>query len=157
MNLLQQNHPYPWCFVGDFNVVLGAHEYRGKGFPLQAASDEFRLWSESFALTHLLTRGAFYTWSIGRRGKNFTEKRLDRAVCNDGWLSFWTVVSCCTLTKSNSDHLPLLLDLRKEERSFPSSFKFMKMWASHQDCAKLIEDTWKETLPTTLCSFSIKS
>lgn len=84
LNLLQQNHPFPWCFVGDFNVVLGAHEYRGKGVSLQVASDDFRHWSDSNALTHLLTRCAFYTWSNGRRGGNFTEKRHDRVVCNDG-------------------------------------------------------------------------
>lgn len=105
LNLIQHNY---WCFIGDFNVVLGAHEYRGKGLPLQIASNDFRLWTDCNALTHILTRGAFYSWSNGRRGREFTEKRLDRAVCNDEWLNFWTSVSCCTLTKSASDHFPIL-------------------------------------------------
>lgn len=30
---LQQNHIGPWCFIGDFNVVLGAHEKRGGSLP----------------------------------------------------------------------------------------------------------------------------
>lgn len=125
--------------------MLGAHEYRGKGLPLQIASNEFRLWTDCNAFTHILSRGAFYTWSNGRRGRDFTEKMLDRAVCNDEWLNFWSSVSCCTLTKSASDHFPILLDLKKENRAFSSSYKFMKMWSFHQDCAKIIEDAWPQS------------
>lgn len=37
---LQQNVSGPWCYIGDFNVVLGAHEQKRKGLPLRIASDE---------------------------------------------------------------------------------------------------------------------
>lgn len=65
---LQQSHVGPWCFIGDFNSVLGAHEKKGGGLPLRASCEEFRSWSESGHLTHLLTRGVDFTWSNGRRG-----------------------------------------------------------------------------------------
>lgn len=77
------------------------------------------------------------------RGVNLTEKRLDRVVCNDSWLNFWSAVSSCTLTRNRSDHFPLLMDLRKENRNFSSSFKFLRMWASHLDCSTILEDAWK--------------
>lgn len=39
LNDLQLNHQHPWFFIGDYNVVIGSHEYRGRGRPLQAAID----------------------------------------------------------------------------------------------------------------------
>lgn len=29
LTVLHQNHPAPWCFIRDFNLVLSAHEYKG--------------------------------------------------------------------------------------------------------------------------------
>jgi hypothetical protein len=34
LNVLQQQHDFPWCFIGDFNVILGAHEHRGRVSPI---------------------------------------------------------------------------------------------------------------------------
>lgn len=33
LNSLQHSYQIPWCFMGDYNTVLGAHEYRGNGLP----------------------------------------------------------------------------------------------------------------------------
>lgn len=142
---LEQSNVGPWCFIGDFNVVLGTHEQRGGHLPLKISSDEFQLWTDSCQLTHLMTRGAQFTWSNGRRG-NCTEKRLDRAICNDSWLNYWYSVSCCTLTRSKSDHFPLLVSLKKEERNYSSSFKFFKMWSSHPDCIKVVSEVWSSSI-----------
>lgn len=58
LNDIQLRFQQPWCFLGDFNVVLGSHEYRGKGRPLQIVNDDFRQWTDCNSLTHILTRGA---------------------------------------------------------------------------------------------------
>lgn len=121
INDLQNRNPDPWCLIGDFNAVLGSLEVRG-----------------------FITRGSEYNWSIGRRGAALTEKRLDRCMCNVDWLNFWTISSCCTLFRSKSDHFPILLDVRKGVNSFPSSFKFHKMWISHPDCKRLIKEVWSK-------------
>lgn len=150
---MQQNHPAPWCFLGDFNAILGSHEKRGGNLPSHVSCEEFNAWSDSCNLTHLLTRGAEYTWSNKRRGRALVEMRLDRSICNDPWLSFWDFVSCCTLPKSHSDHHPILLTLKKGIRSFPSSFKFHKMWTEHHDCKRLVLDVWNRSY--TGCPMSI--
>lgn len=142
LNVLQQNHKGPWCFMGDYNVVLGAHEQRGGNLPLQTACTDFKNWTDCNSLIHFMTRGSQFTWSNGRRGRHCLEKRLDRVICNNDWLSFWTSVSCCTLTRSNSDHFPLLLSLEKVEKHHSSSFKFMKMWASHPGCKDVVAEIW---------------
>lgn len=121
-------------------MVMGAHEYKGNGLPLYTACEDFRTWTDSNSLVHLLTRGAKYSWSNGRRGLALTEKRLDRVVCNDAWLNYWTNVSVCTLIRSRSDHHPIMLEMKMENRTFASSFKFMRMWSSDINCENLIEE-----------------
>lgn len=86
---LQANYSGPtWCFVGDFNSVLGAHEARGSHLSLRVVCEEFQGFTENAHLTHILTRGSAFTWCNGRRGLARMEKRLDRSICNDHWLSF---------------------------------------------------------------------
>lgn len=111
LNLLQSQHFMPWCFLGDFNSILGAHEHRGRTAPSRIPMEEFKLWTDSNNLIHLPTRGAEFTWYKGRGAHRGTERRLDRALCNQSWIDLFTSVSVTTLVKHKSDHFPLLLDL----------------------------------------------
>jgi hypothetical protein len=63
---LQAQHDLPWSFIGDFNVIMGAHEHRGRFNPARLPIEEFQAWSDSFNLIHLPTRGADFTWNNGR-------------------------------------------------------------------------------------------
>lgn len=105
---LQADFPAPWIFIGDFSAILGAHEVRGSRFPYNTSCADFQGWTDAYQLTLLLTRGAEYTWTNGRQAKYHIEKYLDRAICNNDWLNYWSSISCCTLTRSQSDHHPLL-------------------------------------------------
>lgn len=60
---LQQAYPAPWCFIGDFNSVLGAHEHKGRCLPLRIPCEEFRSWSDVSRLIHIDTRGSNFIWS----------------------------------------------------------------------------------------------
>lgn len=118
---LQQANLGPWCFIGDFNAILGAHEKRGGRLPPIASCEEFRAWSDSCNLTHISTRGAAFTWFNMRGFNDHIELRLDRTICNDDWLAVWDSVACCTLPRIRSDHFPILLVLKKEFISHPSN------------------------------------
>lgn len=131
-NLLQSN-PGPWLFVGDFNAIIGAHEMRGRGLPSRLSCEEFSAWSNTCKLTHLETSGAQFTWSTRRKSSAHTEKRLDKGICNDDWLDFWTSSSCRTLARNQLDHFPLLLDFKNDSSVFHSSFRFQSMWLDHKD------------------------
>lgn len=139
---LQQNNPGAWCFLGDFNAILGATEKRGGNIPLAASCDEFRAWTDSCSLTHIDTRGSKYTWSNGRGTSFHIELRLDRSICNNDRMYFWDSMACCTLPRSQSDHHPLLLCLNKGLEQYPSSFKFFNMWLDHKDCRRVVEEVW---------------
>jgi len=136
------NHQIPWCFLGDFNTILGAHEHRGALTPTRIPMEDFVNWSETNQLIHLPTKGSIYTWS-NRRGENaYTERKLDRSICNQSWLDMCASVSCLTLVRHRSDHSPLLLDFNLTRLSFGSQFKFLKMWSLHEDCSNLVENSW---------------
>jgi hypothetical protein len=126
-------------------VILGAHEYRGSFSPARLPIEEFQQWTDAFNLLHLQTRGAEFTWSNGRGGNRYTEKRLDRAVCNQAWLNSCCSSSVTALTRVSSDHFPLLLDLQVTSNSFASQFKFQRMWTLHDDCDKIVSDCWSNS------------
>lgn len=140
---LQQSYPGPWCYMGDFNAIFGSHEKIGGCLPSQISCEGLRAWQDNSSLTHLLTRGAKFIWLNKRRSTALIEMRLDRSICNDNWLAFWDCVSCCTLPRSQSEHHPILLILKKGSQTFPSSFKFLKMWTKHVDCRRLVSEVWQ--------------
>ncbi|XP_019431828.1 PREDICTED: uncharacterized protein LOC109338930 [Lupinus angustifolius] len=136
----------PWCCIGDFNSVLGANECRGASLPNRLACDDFKMFSELGNLHHILTRGAEFTWSNRRRGVAHTKKRLDRAICNDSWLSAWQHTSCFTLPRSASDHHPLMLCSSNGSNILHSHFRFHKMCLQHQGLRSVVETHWSNAV-----------
>jgi exonuclease III len=143
LSLVQQNNnSIPWCFIGDFNTILGTHEYRGAHTPSSTPMTDFLDWTDSNSLVHLPTRGVDFTWHNGRRGYNHTEKRLDRSICSLDFIDTCSSISCSTLTKSRSDHFPLLLEFFSSDTRHVSQFRFMSMWLLHPNLADVVKECW---------------
>lgn len=145
LSQLHLNHQIPWCNFGDFNTILGAHEHKGAHSPARVPMEDFVNWSDTNHLIHLPTRDSFFTWSNRRGGNAFTERRLDRSICNQSWLDMCSSLSCSTLLRHPSDHSPLLLDFNHTTSRFGSQFKFLKMWAMHDDCINLVQNSWNNS------------
>jgi hypothetical protein len=139
---LHNLHSIPWCCIGDFNAICGAHEHRGATSPASLPMNEVVNWSDASNMLHLPTRGALFTWSNNRGGIRHTERRLDRALCNQAWLDACSSLSVSSLIKVNSDHFPILLDCKFDEIKIPSQFKFLKMWSINDTCKEVIESCW---------------
>lgn len=88
-------------------------------------------WFETCCLTHLPSSGPFFTWSNGRQGHIAVDIRLDRAICNENFISFWDQISCTSLPWYCSDHHLLLLMLSHISSTQLFSFKFLSMWLVH--------------------------
>ncbi|XP_019432511.1 PREDICTED: uncharacterized protein LOC109339510 [Lupinus angustifolius] len=136
------NHQGPWCLIGDFNAVMGAYECRGPSLPNRTSCNEFKSFFDENLLINIPTIGAIYTWTNRRLGAANTERRLDRAICNDDWINNWSQVSCCSLPRLASDHHPLLLNLANDTSIRPSSFRFHKIWLQNEDCKRLVSHSW---------------
>jgi hypothetical protein len=100
LSLLFSNFVAPWCVIGDFNAVLGAHEKYGRCPPNKTSCDEFSSWTNQNQLIHLDTIGSQLTWANARGGSAYAALRLDRVICNSMWIDSWKAVSCSTLPKS---------------------------------------------------------
>ncbi|XP_019434274.1 PREDICTED: uncharacterized protein LOC109340956 [Lupinus angustifolius] len=136
----------PWSCIGDFNVVLGSHECRGPTLPSKIPLEDFQNFTEDANLIHLNTRGVDFTWTNKRRGASLTEKKLDRVLCNEDWISSWNQVLCCTLPRISFVHNPILFCSLDSDARRSSYFRFLKMWTSHPDCIRVILDAWKEDI-----------
>ncbi|GAU32780.1 hypothetical protein TSUD_152280 [Trifolium subterraneum] len=134
-----------------------AHEHNGFTTPSRTPIDDFNDWTDSNQLIHLPTKGANFTWSNGRLGNRFTERRLDRAICSQSWLDVCSSIDCTTLVKNRSDHYPLLLEFSSHSFRFMSSFKFMKMWTMHDDCRNVISQCWNERVDVGCPMFVLNS
>lgn len=61
LSLLQSHFNAPWAFIGDFNVILGAHAYCGNFIPARISIADFQHWTDIHDLVHLPTRGVSFT------------------------------------------------------------------------------------------------
>lgn len=136
-------HNIPWSIIGEFNTILGAHEYCGSFSPARGPMEEFSLWTDRSHLVHIPTSGARYTWSNGRSEVEHTQKRLDRVICNQNLIDVCSITSCSTLVRNRSDHYPLLFHFYCLSSKVRSNFRFLQAWTLHPECKRVVESAWK--------------
>lgn len=68
---------------------------------------------------------------------------LERGLSNQGWRSLFPAAEIKVLDVSNSDHLPLYLQVNKQ-LYVPegNQFGFENTWIREKDCLQLIKDSW---------------
>jgi hypothetical protein len=65
---LHSQYSLPWCLIGDFNSILGAHEHRGRVNPSRIPIQDFQSWTDVNNFIHLPTSGSEFTWANIRGG-----------------------------------------------------------------------------------------
>lgn len=65
----------PWCFIGDFNAIIGDDEYHEAHFPTKIPMEGFHNFSDSNQFIHLPIKGNHFTWNNGRSGRFLTGKK----------------------------------------------------------------------------------
>ncbi|KAL8507343.1 hypothetical protein ACS0TY_018040 [Phlomoides rotata] len=135
--------------MGDFNVVLGAHERsRGAGNPTRP-SQEFRAFLDEAHLHDMDTVGSQFTWVTRQSNLGYMAARLDRVLVNDDFLDLWQTTFATVLPRVSSDHHPILLRLQATAAQVVRPFRFQQMWTTHSSFLPLVATSWSLTVTTS--------
>ncbi|KAL8502780.1 hypothetical protein ACS0TY_021771 [Phlomoides rotata] len=132
----------PLCIMGDFTVVLGAHErHRGAHNPSRP-THEFRAFLDEAHLHDMDTSGPQFTWVTRRANHGYMVARLDRVLVNDDFLDLWHSTSATVLPRVSSDHHPILLRLFATSEHTIRPFHFQHMWTTHSSFLPMVSASW---------------
>lgn len=98
-----------------------------------------------------------FTWSNYRTEEGAINSRLDRALCNFSWKTVYPNSNITHLTKTCSDHAPLLLSIISSFDTCPKPFKFQKMWLAHSSFLQTVTNNWSASFQASpMRNFSLK-
>ncbi|KAF7832946.1 putative ribonuclease H-like domain, reverse transcriptase zinc-binding domain-containing protein [Senna tora] len=150
LSSINVSNQLPWLVIGDFNEVLHQSEHLSATPRSDQAIHLFRSVVDECNLVDLGYNGSEFTWCNNRDPPHTVYVRLDCCMANLEWKDLFLNHRLEHLTAGSSDHVPILLRLNAPNRVAESlqysrrPFRFEKMWMSHDDCAKIVKDTWSE-------------
>ncbi|XP_060177792.1 uncharacterized protein LOC132607730 [Lycium barbarum] len=128
----------PWLVGGDFNVVLHEEEKIG-GIPIQSQDyEDFASCVNSCELMETNFKGSHFTWWNGRGGSDYIFERLDRFFISQHSQQWFAHVEVEHLSRTGSDHAPLLISLGEQSQKFIRPFRFLKFCTEHQDFLNIL-------------------
>ncbi|CAN0913053.1 hypothetical protein LINGRAPRIM_LOCUS313 [Linum grandiflorum] len=108
-----RDHDSIWCLVGDFNAITSRDEKEGGNSPTFRALQPFNDFIFHAGLIDLGSLGDRFTWSNNNTRGNLINVRLDRAICNDGWMEIFPRTCVFNEPRVHSDHSPIALNLEE--------------------------------------------
>ncbi|CAL1412167.1 unnamed protein product [Linum trigynum] len=141
----------PWLVGGDLNQIEGLEEKTGGRRADDVEMSRFTCCFTEAGLNDLSLRGYEFTWENRRGHEGYIEERLDRFLGNDLWILKFPEGRVQHLDQNRSDHRPIACRTEGDEDEKPRwgwSFRFDPFWAKHEECAAIVEDTWKGNLLT---------
>jgi hypothetical protein len=98
----------------------------------------------SMDLVDLPVLGRRFSWF---HSNGISMSRIDRMLVSEDWLTLWNSPSLWILSRSVSDHCPLVLRTNCVDWG-PKPFRFNNHWLHHKDFKGLVEEFWRS------CSFT---
>ncbi|XP_071912323.1 uncharacterized protein [Coffea arabica] len=132
----------PTVLVGDFNVVVTAEEKKGRRPFTPSEGEDFLNLIEHSELCDVGFSGSKYTWCNNRFGRSRVWKRLDRLLVNSEWEKLRVTTLVLHLSRTGSDHAPLLISSQPLHGTLPKSFHFLNTWGSHHQFLEVVQQAW---------------
>ncbi|KAH0769974.1 hypothetical protein KY290_013955 [Solanum tuberosum] len=88
--------------------------------------------------------GSKYTWCDNRDPPYTIWKRLDRLVHNSQWFDVFNATSVTHLSRTCSDHAPLLVKMNFDNTHIIKYFKFLNIWIEHTEFLEIVKHSWNE-------------
>lgn len=130
----------PWLIVGDFNCTLSPQDKRGGvQFSDSNSTREFQSFLFSQGLIDLGFSGSKFTWCNNRPFADRVWVRLDRAFSNHEFVNCFPNFSVFHLTRTGSDHAPLLLQFTRPVLSFCKPFRFEHFWLDDDEIKSIVQ------------------
>ncbi|PKU78094.1 hypothetical protein MA16_Dca013160 [Dendrobium catenatum] len=101
------------------------------------AMDDFNHKISSCNLTDIGFSGSSFTWN-----RNNMWQRLDRLLFNNDWISKFNMTRVQHLSRTLSDHSPLLLFISNSILTGPVAFRFQNMWIKHAGFFIVVSENW---------------
>jgi len=90
--------------------------------------------------------GNFWSWHNKAIGQRRIMGRLDRILWNDIWMATIPPSSYKYLSKSTSDHSPMLLHLHQQVPAGPKPFRFFSYWMNCPSFTDVVSQGWNITI-----------
>jgi hypothetical protein len=141
-------HNLPWFLVGDFNEVLSSEDKFG-GLPVRLVRSQlFNNCLNDCGMIDLSFHGPRFTWSNLREVRYLIQGRLDRGFANAAWKEAYLEAFVHHLTRTHSDHCPVLVCLDKPPSlRLPRPFIFQPVWLSYLTFNEVVTNSWDIVLP----------
>ncbi|KAF5465372.1 hypothetical protein F2P56_015386, partial [Juglans regia] len=105
--------------------------------------DDFNQWINEGGLIDLSAQGSNFSWCNGQSGLARAWAKLDRVLLDANLLSLFPTVSCSYLSRTTSDHCPMLVECFKDTYSYGHPpFRFQQMWVEHPEFIGFIKQVW---------------
>ena len=134
-----ENINKPMLMLGDFNVILHPGERTGDVTCFHSMKD-FSTGINNLRLLDIPLHGVKFTWR-----RNESKSRLDRALCNHEWLTKFPNLNLISMSRSFSDHNPLLLTMERSNNWGPKPFRCYDAWFLHPHFKSFIVNEWRKT------------
>jgi hypothetical protein len=133
------NHPF-WR-RGDFNIIRRQEEKNNDNFYARWPFI-FNAIIESLDLREIVLSGRQYTWA--NRRDNPTYEKLDHILVRIEMEQKFPLLNVHALTRTGSDHTPLLLDFGSPAHVGKSShFSFELSWLKQEGFADMVTNEWR--------------
>ncbi|XP_019234736.1 PREDICTED: uncharacterized protein LOC109215176 [Nicotiana attenuata] len=143
MYYLARDMTIPWIVAGDFNVIWDDEENFG-GFPVSLNEvNDFRHCVNTCNLIDLGFKGSIFTWWNGRAEDDCIFKRLDRCLANLEFQQMFPTIEVNHLSKTGSDHSPMLLTCSSDAIPIKKAFRFLNFWIKHPNFKNMVKDNWR--------------
>ncbi|KAL0928380.1 hypothetical protein M5K25_000257 [Dendrobium thyrsiflorum] len=127
----------PWFVGGDFNTISNPSERLGGASQIYQSMEDFNNVIMDCNLLDIGFSGDRFTWHRGHLWQ-----RLDRVLFNDLWINSCESTNVFHLSRTLSDHSPLLINIKPMQLNFLAQFRFQNMWMLHDNFMEVVKTNW---------------
>jgi hypothetical protein len=135
-----ENEQLPMLLGGDFNIIRRQEEKNNSNFNPRWPFI-FNAIIKSLDLKEIALTGRQFTWAIRRAVPTY--EKLDRVLASVEWEQKYPLLSVRALTRTGSDHTPLLLDSGEQAHlGNKSKFSFEVSWLKMEGFIDMVSKEW---------------